>query len=464
MLRACTTDPSALRRGLGLLSALALCGCIAEPRAGLDDDFFDDDARPPDATADADPRMGSEFDPPRPDGAIGRPELEDASPGEPDAEVIDEFPDAEPPIDPPVGCDVALYATSGFGRYEPALVEGRVIYHHPGQVGLTPDLRVLVDEAEDRLLGDALGDEVWVAGGSYGGMVVARGPQAGPPGAWHVGPGGVTRLADIQLAAQFGGEGGSQQVVAGPTWALLQEGRTLHRWDVGGVTVPIGPGVGPLGGDERSSVFMEPGGGPNRLRWVDGNGLRTPSSGSRVRLVAVNEFGLYWVDEGGLHRARRSDGRVEHLWDQPCERLAARGEVMLAACASVNHDQMILVIDRAGAPQTISANIAHIAAVATDGRRIAFARYDDPRAWCAERADGSLNLVEDIFAPVAQVVDVAPLAAGCDCCDAIWPDVRIVLQDDVLAWNYAIDPADRRPQAGLEEGIVGVLRMDDACR
>lgn len=91
---------------------------------------------------------------------------------------------------------------------------------------------------------------------------------------------------------------------------------------------------------------------------------------------------------------------------------------------------------------------------------VAWLEYDDPDVLCGGRFDAPAGRVMLAALPRGPVIEVAPIYAGCFCCDAIWPNPLLELRDDALVFNY--DAAAGGVMS--REGSLGAALVDRACR
>lgn len=185
---------------------------------------------------------------------------------------------------------------------------------------------------------------------------------------------------------------------------------------------------------------------------------------------AFHRRAVYWIDiEGFLWRVQLDSGRLDQL-AEACTQLVTDGDLMVASCATDSAvrpgSALALVMESSEAPAdgsdlvltTLALDAAYVAAVATNGKFVAWAAYDDPDAWCQDfdtlgrlmvltRLDGSLSPTQ-----------VDALGVGCICCGAFWPEMWLQFSGDWLGWNYAIDPEVMNERRDIKAAKVEICR------
>ncbi|MCB9548140.1 MAG: hypothetical protein H6706_20175 [Myxococcales bacterium] len=398
------------------LIALALAGCIADPRAGLDDD--------PDAIVGADARVA-------PDARVDQPG--DASPPA-DAEAS---PDAGS-----TNCavDVAYFPTEGFERYEPVVAGGAVYGHRYGPERQLRAVRLDDDTpagGPSDLLADADGRALLLlrpdGAGAMRLIYRADGGPDVPLG--EAGFIGVQGLDDFQ-PRHLVREGAAAWVDADAIWAWWGD-EPAPRW--------LGPAHGvAVGADLLAWIHPLDGQVHAAPRGQEERAIG-PAEGTTA--VVPTAAGVWWLSGGHVYlwpTGHPGPGRT--LGDLArCEALDAEGDHALATCLA-DDDTMVawrLTVD--GAKEAVH-RATRIVAPRAGAGGLAWASYDDPQAWCANATEGELWWWP---AGEAAALRVSPVGSGCLCCGAYWPALQVDLGADVLAWSYG---------RGREAPAIGVAR------
>lgn len=411
-----------------------LLGCIADPRAGVDgdEDLGSDahdtgDTGAPDTGApDAGARdTGARDTGPRDTGS------QDARPDGPDVGVL--------------GCQqvVTTYPTDGFERYEPVVAGDQVFGHRLDPQGIVRSVDVtngapvagptdLLVDAEDtaRLL--------LRPDGAEGFRLIYREGRD------------VVLDASVTFPDALMPFDVSPRRLVLPGRAVWVQGDALKLWRAGRVDT-VGHGT-------ITTVSMSPTG----VAWIT-----QPRGRVHVRLddtlertigvvgqgppvlVATREH-VWWLSDGRPQVWRMGDDAGRPVTELTgCEALDAEGDTALVTCRNdpgVAPEGMVVVRITADGEATVLDRAGVIMAPRAAYGALAWARYDDPSAWCATPAEGTLR-----WWPAGDLepFDVAIIQSGCLCCGAYWPTLQLDLGPRRVAWSYA-----GMPPSAAEIGVA----------
>ncbi|MEL6182685.1 MAG: hypothetical protein AAFS10_27250, partial [Myxococcota bacterium] len=208
--------------------------------------------------------------------------------------------------------------------------------------------------------------------------------------------------------------------------------------------------------------------------WKD-NGTRAVQlwDGQRVRQVSastadvmgtalITETHLFWSERSPTAQVVAYDLATETMrtvHEGSCLVTDAEGDSAVFVCSEDSEPSVFttpssLWLTTEGRTRRVR-DAAILIAARLHGQRLAWAEYDGPDAWCQGFAEGRLMVAG---LEQEEPLEVDTIGSGCWCCGAIWPPLKLELDEEHIAWNYAL--TDESSPRG---GSIGYAKLAAEC-
>ncbi len=251
------------------------------------------------------------------------------------------------------------------------------------------------------------------------------------------------------------------------TVAAWRENGVVYRFQFGGVTeISAGQKASSVPWLEGSRVIWSSHDGADDeiWMWTSGTLQRLTNNDAQDKYPIVNGNRAFWVSDGAAVALDLNTDEITVLDEGPCSPPHADAGVAVFACAEPDAEQPVRWIAWGNHQRVFTYNGFETHELETlggivfspriAGDRVAWLEYSEDAEFCYP-THGEGNVVVTLASGEMAPRAVAPVGAGCYCCDAYWPEPRLAFTGPLIAWNYPVVSEDPPPDSPLWPFDVG---------